>query len=594
MIVHSIAALQAAGIRKVAIVVGYLGDRIRELLGNRQGEIEIDYIDNPVYEDTNNIFSLYLARDHFVKDDTLLLESDLIFESQLLRRIVDDPRPNLAVVDRYDSSWMDGTVVTVDEQNSCVNEFIPKQQIDEESGRDYFKTVNIYKLSQEFSCTLYMPFLKAYMTAVGANNYYEEVFRLLMTINKKCLNAFKMDGLKWYEIDNPTDKERAEKLFQTESPAETTTLHDPHGGFWRYPDLKDFRLLVNPHFPTSAMLADLGQAFPELLTKYPSGQKVQQKSVARMFGLQPEHVAVGNGASELIRGLAEVLTGNIGIVFPTFNEYAESFGDRVIPMMARADNDFRYTREDLVRHAARCDNLLLVNPDNPTGHFLNREEVLHLSTELKGAGCRLIIDESFIDFASADCDESLLQADLLEKFPGMMIVKSLGKSYGVPGARLGFVATHDREMAASLRAYLPIWNICSIGEYFLEIAPNFQTEFNESCRLVIQERDWLTQGLDEISFLRPLPSKANFVCCEVDSRFTAEQLSTLLLTSHRILIKDLATKPGIDGRQFVRIAVRNRVDNTELVAALRSLDRQAARSGATTPHSRKNIPTVKE
>lgn len=578
LIQHALDALKEAGIRKLVMVVGYQSSALRELLGNEQSGIEIEYVHNALYEQTNNIFSLFLARDRLLHDDSLLLESDLIFERDLLRQVVEDPRPNLAVVDRY-QSWMDGTVVTVDaDHENRITSFVAKEDVATGTTEPYFKTVNIYKFSQEFSATTYVPFLEAFSSAMGQNEYYEQVLKVIASVDSSRLQAFDLNGQRWYEIDNSEDKRHAEALFASEDSLsdEEQAMDSAHGGFWRYPDVLDFRYLVNPYFPPPRLVRQMSDALPELLKSYPSGQRDQQRAAAPLFDLREQQLVVGNGASELIRGIAATVSGNVGIVFPTFNEYDECFGDRVVPLLTDARRDFAYDVDELVRLAAQCDNLLLINPDNPTGHCLDRSALLTLAGELEDRNCRLIVDESFSDFSTDGENLSLLDPTVLERFQRLVVIKSLGKSYGVPGARLGVLATSDRELAEDVRSKLPIWNICSFGEYFLQIAGQYQSEYVGACEQLAADRRRMHEQLASIRFLRPLQSEANFICCEVVSQYTATELTRALLRQHQILIKDLSSKRGMQGRSFVRMAVRDQDENHRLVSSLRALDQSVS------------------
>ena len=131
------------GVSRVVMVVGYMRDNVKTYLGNECHGIQIEYVDNEIYDKTNNIYSLYLAKDYLIEEDTLLLESDLIFEPCVLTRLLEDNYPNIALVDKYES-WMDGTVVTLDEDNH-ITRFIDKEEFKYEEIKDYYKTVNIYK-----------------------------------------------------------------------------------------------------------------------------------------------------------------------------------------------------------------------------------------------------------------------------------------------------------------------------------------------------------------------------------------------------------------------------------------------------------------
>lgn len=183
--------LDKLNLTKIIIVVGYKGKELIEYISNLSVKTTIVYVNNDIYYMTNNIYSLYLARDYLLKEDTLLLESDLIFEDAVLDVIMKDPYPSLALVAKYES-WMDGTVVTIDEENN-IRSFLSKKQFRFEDIKSYYKTVNIYKFSREFSNTHYVPFLEAYCKALGNNEYYEQVLRVITPLDKPEIKASVLD-----------------------------------------------------------------------------------------------------------------------------------------------------------------------------------------------------------------------------------------------------------------------------------------------------------------------------------------------------------------------------------------------------------------
>ena len=146
-------------LKRIVIVVGYKGQELMEYIGSRyKEEVDIEYINNPIYDKTNNIYSLALAKEKMKEDDTLLIESDLIFDDGLFDLLIKDNHPNLALVARYEP-WMDGTMVCIDEDNNIVD-FVTKAAFRYEDTSKYYKTVNIYKFSQEFSEKKYIPLLR--------------------------------------------------------------------------------------------------------------------------------------------------------------------------------------------------------------------------------------------------------------------------------------------------------------------------------------------------------------------------------------------------------------------------------------------------
>ena len=291
--------LSGLGLSRVIIVVGYKGRELQAYIGHRYDDrLRIEYVDNPVYDKTNNIYSLSLAKQQLQEDDTLLIESDLIFGDRLFPMILEAPEPNVALVAKYES-WMDGTMVRIDQDRNIVN-FIPKQAFRYEDRAHYYKTVNIYKFSREFSRTKYVPFLEAYTKAVGNNEYYENVLRIISFLNSHDLKALPIGNEKWYEIDDKQDLDIAEALFADEKDV-LRKYYGRYGGFWRFPKMLDYCYLVNPYFPIAASSTRWRPTSAPCITEYPSGMKVNSLLASKCWGVHEQYIILGNGAAELIK-----------------------------------------------------------------------------------------------------------------------------------------------------------------------------------------------------------------------------------------------------------------------------------------------------
>lgn len=556
------------GINKITLVVGYKADHLIEHLSGRFPDVEIGFIRNTIYDKTNNIYSLSLAKDLLMEDDTILLESDLVFEDGILKKILDNDYPDLALVDKYES-WMDGTVVKLGEDNTIVN-FISKKAFDFGEADKYYKTVNIYKFSKSFSRGKYVPFLEAYCKSLGNNEYYEQVLKVISLLDNPQLKALMLDGEKWYEIDDIQDLDIAEALF-AEDRTRLSKYYGRYGGYWRFPDMLDFCYLVNPYFPTQRMENEMAANFGTLLREYPSGMKVNSMLAERFFGLDSGYVCVGNGAAELIKAVMECSDCRIGVSLPTFEEYPNrTHSDPVL--FHPGNRDFSYSADDLMDYfedkGIGC--LLVINPDNPSGNFIPVKDILRLCKWAEDKAIRLIVDESFVDFSEGGRSNSLLNDETLSAYPSLMVVKSISKSYGVPGLRLGVLASGDREFVATLKKAVSIWNINSFAEFFMQIFSKYENDYDRACGQFVSERKRFAECLEKIPFLRVVPSQANYFLCEVLD-MGARELTERLLNSYDILIKDCSTKKGVEGKNYVRIAIRNSADNDRLVKALEDI-----------------------
>lgn len=558
---------------RVVIVVGYEGGKLVKHIGDLYTDLNIEFVENPVYSRTNNIYSLWLAKDYLQQDDTILVESDLIFDDVLLNMLIDNPFPNLALVSKYET-WMDGTMVRIDSDCNIVN-FVPKDAFDYSNAGKYYKTVNIYKFSKEFSTRKYVPFLEAYTKAVGNNEYYENVLRIISFLNSSDLKALPVTNAKWYEIDDKQDLDIAEALFAEEKDI-IRKYYGRFGGFWRFPKMLDFCYLVNPFFGESRIVEEMKANFGTLVLEYPSGLKVNTLLASKCWGVKEDYIVPGNGAAELIKELMGILPGTLGIVRPTFEEYPNRRSTEDLVTFIPDRPDYRYTADDLKDFFGRnhADNILVINPDNPSGNFIPANDLLSLAEWCGERGTRLIVDESFVDFSDGYVHNTLLHDRILEEYPHLVVLKSISKSYGVPGIRLGILCSADMELMASMRKSLSIWNINSFAEFFMQIFTKYEKDYHRACTRFAEERDRFGRELSGIPFLHVMPSQANYFLCRILPPYTAGGLVLTMLKRFDILTRDCSTKAGLDGGQYMRIAVRSREDNDRLLAAFRQLEEE--------------------
>lgn len=563
--------LSRLGLSRIVIVIGYEGQKLKSYLTKNYPSYPIEFVENSVYDKTNNIYSLWLARGFMAEEDTLLLESDLIYEDAILEAAVGSTDDNVALVSKYET-WMDGTMVRIDDDRNIVN-FIPKAAFKYSDTDYYYKTVNIYRFSKDFIVNHYLPFLDAYIKVLGENEYYEQVLRVITLIDKCGIKALPIKG-DWYEIDDVQDLRIAETIFATPEERLKKIQHS-FGGYWRYPKLLDFCYLVNPYFPRKRMVDEMKANFEILLREYPSGMGVNSLLAGKYFGIRQKYVVVGNGAAELIKSLMEHHEGKLGVTYPTFEEYPNRHDDGSIVKFYPSNADFSYSANDLMEFFGDkgISTLLIVNPDNPSGNFIPFEQLVSLAKWAEQRKIQLVVDESFVDFSENGSGNTFLRNDILEQFPTMCVMKSISKSYGVPGLRLGVLASANEGLISRMKKDVAIWNINSFGEFYMQIYGKYEKDYARACDKFREERDIFEKELDEIPFLRVIPSQANYFLCELTGEMSSYELTLRLLTDFNILIKDCSSKKGFGngGRQYVRIAIRDRHDNSKLISALKQL-----------------------
>ena len=566
-----ISQLSKFNLNRLVIVVGYEGQKLIDYIGHRYDDVlKIEFINNPIYDKTNNIYSLSLAKEALCKDDTILLESDLIFEDKMLEMLINHPDKNLALVAKYES-WMDGTMVRIDDDRNIIS-FIPKQAFRYDDVDIYYKTVNIYKFSREFSQNQYVPFLEAYSKVMGDNEYYEDVLRVMTHLHNSQLKALPISNEKWYEIDDIQDLDIASCLF-SDGTVKYREYHRRYGGYWRFPKLLDYCYLVNPFFPTKRMKDELRANFDVLLENYPSGMYVNSLLAGKYFGIRQDVVVVGNGAAELIKIMMEDhAAGKVGVIYPTFDEYPNRLKEEQLVAFVCQNDDYSYTADDLMSFYVDKDIslLLLINPDNPSGHFMPKADVLRLVEWCGERGIKILVDESFVDFTDNPTGNTLLRNEILDAHKNLMVMKSISKSYGVPGLRLGVFATSDTDMIARMKKEVSIWNINSFGEFYMQIFGKYEKDYEKACAKFVEERDRFFKELQTIPYLRVIPSQANYFLCEVIGKYTSAELTQALI-GHDIIISNCGLKHNMEGRNLIRLAIRSKEDNDRLICVLKSI-----------------------
>lgn len=349
--------------------------------------------------------------------------------------------------------------------------------------------------------------------------------------------------------------------------------YNRYGGYWRFPDMLDYCYLVNPYFNRSAIIKEMQDFFPVLVSEYPSGMSVNSSLAAECWNIKKEHIIVGNGAAELIKAIMEDQDGKVGVIRPTFEEYPNRLPDEHVVTFVPQNDMFRYDADDLISYFGenKVDTLLLINPDNPSGNFIQPAGIHKLAHWCGDNGMRFILDESFVDFSVGYDSNTFLKEEILELYPHMMVMKSISKSYGVPGLRLGILCSADETLIARMKKQVSIWNINSFAEFFMQIYPKYREDYKDACDQFIKTREDFEVELKKIPFIKVMPSQANYFFVEVLPPYKAKDLCAILLTKFNILASACLAKKGIEPNRYMRLAVRNHGDNNKFIAALMSL-----------------------
>jgi len=344
-------------------------------------------------------------------------------------------------------------------------------------------------------------------------------------------------------------------------------------GYEQAKEIIDFCFIANPYYPTPKMLEDMQRNFPNLIKSYPSSNPLlSQKNLAAVLHVNPEHLIIGNGATELIALLDTTLIDRMAIPIPTFGEYIEKMKDQRDAELYALDPNDRYELrlEDYLAwvHERHLKSLLVINPGNPTGQFFEVDEMMDFLDHARDLEL-VIVDESFIDFAGDPIPSLLPVAD---RFSNLLLVRSMSKHCGVPGLRLGYCYSANLYVLNRLRRFVPTWNLNTLAQYFLSLLPQTDGAYHEGRKRLMSDVQYLYRALQTIPKIDVYPTGANFVLVKIRNGMTATELQMKLLSDYRMYVRDCSNKLGMDAFH-IRVASQGREKDARLVDALRDLSK---------------------
>ena len=334
-------------------------------------------------------------------------------------------------------------------------------------------------------------------------------------------------------------------------------------------ELVDFCIPVNPYFPTPAMLESYQQRLREILKYYPNQNQPISRVLAEVFDLDPKTVVMANGSTEAITWIDHLLIKeSLATPVPTFGRWTDQpleTAKRLEMFERREAAGFELPVSEFVSfaHKRRVRAAAICNPNNPTGVLLSRDELHQMLRGLSDLDV-VVVDESFIDFSVTEDIPTLIYD--VDQFPNLIVVKSLGKNFGMHGVRFGFTVS-NANMAQKLRYYLPHWNINALAEAVIRDLKEHWSEYETSRRRVIEDREYLMERLGTVEHLQAFPSHANFVFAKCLGGLDGKRLRDALIQEHGCFIRECGNKIG-SSSQFLRIAANPRKLTDRLVDAL--------------------------
>jgi histidinol-phosphate/aromatic aminotransferase/cobyric acid decarboxylase-like protein len=331
----------------------------------------------------------------------------------------------------------------------------------------------------------------------------------------------------------------------------------------------DFCIPCNPYYPTPRMFTELRDRLESILKYYPSDSSSTTKKLVSVLGLHPQTVAMANGSTELITWIDHLLVSqSIAIPIPTFGRWTDQpleTGKRVDMFLLQEADNFRLDL-NAYHHFIRSRGsrvAVICNPNNPDGGFLPRRDVLAFVDELHDLDL-VVVDESFIDFVDAERYPSI-GADATIR-PNVIVLKSLGKNFGLHGIRFGYLVSNPA-LAATIGKALPKWNINSLAEAVVYMFEDYQADYRDSLHRLAQDRRWMSDALARLPGLTVFPSQGNFLLVKLPAGWGGVELRDYLINQHRVYVRECGNKLGMSS-QFLRLVVRPPEDVERLIQGM--------------------------
>jgi len=556
--------LQNNGIQEIVVVVGYKKENSLKIIGEFTKtfkNINIRIAINNEYDTTGTLKSLLIGMDELKKinEDILVVEGDVVCDESIIEKIVKDGA-NTVLGDS--SRILDDEAMKYDlDQSGYIHNMSKNLSNDKAVG----EAIGVVR----FGANELSSFLDLSLKIFENNKYafYEEV----INSEQVKFNVIDVSPHKWTEVDFPSEYKKARQIFSDTEKIKIDyslfekTTHSP-SIFELIGDLdieiKDFCFLANPYLLNDLFIEEISLELKQLFSTYPPLQYQLRKSVSKFHDgkILPENIIVGNGATELIDIINFTSSGSI-VPIPTFSEYIDSVKNLLTYQLSEK-NDYNLDINHFIEFCKKQDpkkytNVILINPNNPIGRFYKKEEIIQVLIALKEY--KIIVDESFLDFS--DPDQSVL--DELLNFDNLIIVKSFGKTLGMPGARLGAIYSNKLYIDA-ISKNVPIWNVNCIASHIIELMSknDFKNRLKSSINKVKRDTMELYCQLDSIPYLKAYKPTGNFVMIKLMNGMLAKDLRDILL-KEKIFVRDCSNKIGLD-QKFVRIASRTKQENLDI------------------------------
>jgi len=329
-------------------------------------------------------------------------------------------------------------------------------------------------------------------------------------------------------------------------------------------EVLDYSANINPMGLSDRLKEEIGKNL-DLLEKYPDPDYLEMKEViAKHNKVEVKNIIVGNGATEIMFLYAKNLKPKkVLIISPTFAEY-----ERALKTVNCEIDYFQLKEEeDFVLNISRLkktlddsyDLLVVCNPNNPTGKFIDKVILDDLALSCKDKGISILLDEAFIEFVDGSMDRSLVDY----KHKNVFIVRALTKFFAIPGLRLGYGITFDEELKDKIEGNREPWSVNAIAELATKVLLEDSEYIARSEDWIREEKRFMYGELEKVEGIKPYITETNFILVKLMTGMGVKEFREKMI-SLGVLVRDASNFNYLDDRYF-RLAIKDRVNNIKVL-----------------------------
>lgn len=300
-------------------------------------------------------------------------------------------------------------------------------------------------------------------------------------------------------------------------------------------------------------------------SRYPNANSVKlSETVSSFWGLNRDNIVIGNGSDELIDYLIKAFSEKgrrIITTAPSFAMYKiySIINGSIFVQIPLGQNNFSLNEDKILEEAKKEDSsiVFIAYPNAPTGNYFAEDKIIKIIEE---SGCLVVVDEAYYEFG----EKTFIP--LISQYDNLVILRTFSKAYSLASLRVGYLLSNP-EIINEIRKVKSPFNVDTFSQLAAQVVFENKEILKNGVKKIIEEREKLTNRINELSPFKAHPSQTNFVLVEVGSKENSDSVYNNLL-KQGILVQTISDPAFSTSRYFLRITVGNEEENDILIKGL--------------------------